>query len=141
MIKNVIYRNVLLDHFRHPRNRGELTGANVIHRGNNPRCGDEIEVGLFQHGETLDLVKFRGRGCSICIASASIMSEVVTGKKKEEAQLLCEKMQVWFGQGSSLEVKEPLHTLEALSSVRDFPARRRCVLIAWEALSNALVSI
>jgi len=135
---NKLYKSVLLDHFRHPRNKGDLEGADIVCRGSNPRCGDEIEVGLFFQGSFIDKVKFRGRGCSICIASASMMTEVVSGRSTDEARQLCDSMQNWFGQSSGLEISEAPEELEALSAVREYPARRRCVLLSWEALSDAI---
>ena len=100
MTTDGIYKDVLLEHFRHPRNKGELAGAAMIRRGSNPRCGDDIEVGLFLDGDILESVKFRGRGCSLCIASASLMTGAVSGKSRAEAQRLCEQMQSWLGHGA-----------------------------------------
>jgi len=133
-----LYKKVLMDHYHHPRNKGDLSGADIVRRGNNPRCGDEIEVGLFQQGDRVDRVRFRGRGCSICIAAASMMSEAVSGRSKKEARYLCEAMTHWFGEGNGSEVKEPPDALQALSAVREYPARRKCVMISWNALSDAL---
>ena len=141
MANNSFYKAVLLDHFRHPRNKGDLVGADVVVRGDNPRCGDEIEVGLFLRGNKLEQVKFRGRGCSVCIAAASMMSEAVTGRSKEEAHHLCEEMHNWFGKGNGTDVNQPPDDLEALSAVREYPARRRCVLLSWDALSDAIATL
>jgi nitrogen fixation NifU-like protein len=135
---NNLYKSVLLDHFHHPRNKGDLEDADVVRRGNNPRCGDEVEVGLFVHGDFIDKVKFRGRGCSICIASASMMTEAVSGRSADEARHLCDSMQNWFGQSTGQVVGEAPEVLEALSAVREYPARRRCVLLSWEALADAI---
>ena len=137
-----LYKAVLLEHFHQPRNKGGLQGADVVRRGSNPRCGDDIEVGLFVQGDRLERVKFRGRGCSVCIASASLMTEAVRGRRREEARSLCERMQVWFGQKmDGADVAEPPPDLEALAAVRDYPARSRCVLLSWQALSDALAAL
>lgn len=141
MVADSLYKEVLLDHFRHPRNKGELAAADMVRRGSNPRCGDDIEVGVSLRGDRLESVRFRGRGCSICIASSSLMTEAVTGKSLTEAQRLCEVMQSWFGKGDNAQVAEPPRDLEALSAVRDYPARRRCVMLSWEALSDALAAL
>ena len=134
-----LYQELLLDHFRNPRNKGELGGADMIQRGSNPRCGDEVEVGLFVRGNKIESVKFRGRGCSICVASSSMMTEAVSGRSRDEAHHLCEEMQAWFGQGSDeASVAAPLKALQALSGIREYQARHRCVLLSWEALSDAL---
>jgi nitrogen fixation NifU-like protein len=141
MVTEGLYKEVLLDHFRHPRNKGELAGADIVSRGSNPRCGDDIEVGLFVSGDRLESVKFRGRGCSVCIASASLMTQAVSGRRRVEAQRRCEQMQAWFGQGDDAGAAAPSGDLQALSAVRAYPARRRCVLLCWEALADALAAL
>lgn len=141
MPTNKLYKSVLLDHFHHPRNKGDLEGADIIRRGSNPQCGDEVEVGLFIKGNRLDRVKFRGRGCSICIASASMMTEAVSGRSTDEVRHLCDSMHHWFGQRSGTEISEAPEELKALSAVREYPARRRCVLLSWEALTDAINDI
>ncbi len=141
MTTHQLYKDVLLDHYRHPRNKGNLDGARVVGRGSNPRCGDEIEVGLFSHGNMLDRVQFRGRGCSICIAAASMMSEALSGRSKTEAAQLSVVMHRWFGNGNGAKVEPTPPALEALSAVREYPARRKCVMLCWEALSEALFAL
>lgn len=136
-----LYKTVLLDHFHHPRNKGDLSGADILRRGSNPRCGDEVEVGVYLQGTGIGKVRFRGRGCSLCIASASMMTESVCGKTSGEVRHLCESLKAWFGQGSGEAVPALPADLEALSAVRDYPARRRCVLLSWEALSDAIADV
>jgi len=133
-----IYKNVLLDHYHHPRNHGDVSDADVIRRGSNPRCGDDLEVGVKFDGEKLKQVAFHGRGCSICMASASMMTEAVTGLTRKEVGHLYEDMKAWFSSGEGDIVPEPPKSLCALSAVREYPARRRCVLLAWEALHGTL---
>lgn len=141
MAANSLYKDVLLGHFRNPRNKGELDGAAVVRRGSNPRCGDDIEVGIFMAGSRIDQVRFRGRGCSVCIASASMMTEAVAGHTSDETRHLCAQMHHWFGQGTGEDMTNPPPELEALSAVREYPARRRCVLLSWEALADALAAL
>jgi nitrogen fixation NifU-like protein len=141
MATDTLYKDILLEHSRHPRNKGELEGADVVCRGSNPRCGDEVEVGLFMQGDRLQSVRFRGRGCSVCMASSSLMTEAVSGRSRSEARDLCQQMQAWFTPGDGADVAEPLPALGALEAVRGYPARRRCVLLSWEALSEALASL
>jgi nitrogen fixation NifU-like protein len=141
MAAGTLYKDLLLEHFRHPRNKGGLQGADVVRRGSNPRCGDDIEVGLFVQGDRLERVKFRGRGCSVCIASASLMTEAVGGNNVDEARSLCGQMQAWFGDAPDTAVAEPPLDLQALAAVHDYPARRRCVLLSWQALSDALAAL
>jgi len=133
-----LYKGVLKDHYRHPRNCGDLGDADVVRRGTNPRCGDDVEVGIYYEGELLRQVRFRGRGCSVCIASASMMTEAVARKSRRAALQLAEEMKQWFNSGEGSQVPDPPESLRALSAVRGYPARRRCVLLAWEALDDAL---
>jgi len=135
-----LYKQTLLEHFRHPHNKqeGELIDADIVRRGANPRCGDEIEIGLYLDGDRLQQVKFRGRGCSVCIASSSMMTDAVSGQHTEAARQLCEDMRRWFRQGEGDTLADPPEKLQALTAVREYPARRRCVLLSWEALSDAL---
>lgn len=140
MDQDGLYKETLLQHFRQPRNREAQTldGADIVRRGANPRCGDEIEVGLYLDGETIRAVKFRGRGCSVCIASSSMMTEAVSGQDRSAARSICSGMRHWFEQGDGDALAEPPKDLQALAAVREYPARRRCVLSSWEALSDAL---
>lgn len=131
-----IYKDVLMDHYRHPRNRGDLADADVVRRGSNPRCGDDIDVGVNFADDKLEQVQFRGRGCSVCLASASMMTEAVTGKSKQDAHQLAAAMQAWFCADGEL----PAESLQALQAVRGSSARKRCVLLAWEALDDALAA-
>ena len=130
-----LYRDVLLDHYRNPRNKGDLAQADVVRRGRNPRCGDDIEVGVIFADEQLVQVRFRGRGCSVCLAAASMMTEAVSGQSKTEAQELCRSMIAWT-RGETDTVPTPY--LEAIDPARAHPARQRCVLLSWQALTEAL---
>lgn len=137
MSTETAYKEALLDHYRNPRNKGDTGDAQVVARGRNPRCGDDLEIGVDFDVDTLSRVRFRGRGCSICIASASMMTEAATGRKRSEARELLSVVDRWFGDDPSAGAEAP-ELLRPLSPVRDMPARRRCVLLAWEALGRAL---
>lgn len=131
-----VYKEVLLDHFHNPRNKGDLDGMDAIQRGSNPRCGDDIEIGVkYRHG-VIEAVRFRGRGCSICLASASIMSEAGSGLNLQQACRLSEKVRLWFD-GENTETPSNI-TIAALGAVRKHPARKKCVLLAWNALDEIL---
>ena len=131
-----LFKTILLDHYRHPRNHGRLDKADVVKRGRNPRCGDEVEIGVTFDGDKLEKVAFAGRGCSICIASASMMTEAVIGKNRSEASVLYRQITGWFSDDAGTEEITPC--LQALTAVRAYPARKRCVLLAWQALNEAL---
>jgi nitrogen fixation NifU-like protein len=143
MADQSVYKEQLLQHYRHPHNRqdGPLSDADIVRRGSNPRCGDEIEVGLYLEGDRISEVRFRGRGCSVCIASSSMMAEAVSGREQADVVTLCDGMRDWFNQGEGTAVQDPPASLSALAAVREYPARRRCVLLSWEALADALEAV
>lgn len=130
-----LYREVLMDHYRHPRNKGDLSTADVVRRGSNPRCGDDLEIGVCFAGDTVSRVCFHGRGCSVCMASASMMTEVVAGQSRHAVRALCDHMNAWtLGQSDQV----PAPPLQPLDAVRQHSARQRCVLLSWMALAEAV---
>lgn len=135
-----LYKDVLMDHYRRPRNHGRVSQPDAVGHGSNPLCGDELELGAKFDGDAIKQIRFRGRGCSLCLASASMMTEAVTGKVRAEALNISTAVQEWFTAGAVTPVPAELEPLATLSVVRGFPARRRCVLLAWEALDDALAA-
>lgn len=135
-----LYREVILDHYRNPRNRGTLTGDAVVRAElQNPTCGDEIELALVfdDQGRIAD-VRFAGRGCSISMASASMLTEALRGKTREDALELDRQVQAMLrGEG---DPPSPDQDLAALSGVAQFPVRVKCATLAWHALEHALGS-
>ncbi|HLY65389.1 MAG TPA: SUF system NifU family Fe-S cluster assembly protein [Chloroflexota bacterium] len=131
-----LYREIILDHYKQPRNRGELEPHTVRAEGNNPLCGDEIQVDIrLKDGELQDLA-FQGRGCSISQASASMMTEAVKTKPVAEVQELIDTFKgMMHGEDVDLEA---LGDLEALEGVQKFPVRIKCALLAWTTLEEAL---
>ena len=140
MTDQALYKATLLEHYRHPRNRSEgpIHNADAVERGANPRCGDEVEIGIFLGHEKIEAIQFRGRGCAICIASASMMTEAIRGLSSDAARQLYQQMRDWFGAvETTADVTLP-RDLQALAAVRDHPARQKCVMLSWEALAEAL---
>ena len=135
-MSEALYKQQLLDHARKPRNKGDLSGADRIARGSHPRCGDEIELGLFLDGDRVERVEFRGRGCSICIASASMLTEAAHGER-DDLLALCNTVQDWFDPKNARD-EAPRESLQALGPVRAHRARQRCALLSWDALRDAL---
>ena len=128
------YREIVLDHFQRPRNRQELEDANIEEHINNPLCGDHVTVYANVRDDTLEEVSFTGRGCSISQASASMLTEQLTGASRNEAE---QKIQA-FLQMMHTEENEDLGELAALKGVVQTPNRTRCATLAWEAIQRAL---
>jgi len=134
-----LYREVILDHYRSPRNRGELSDATVVVELNNPVCGDEIKLCLKVENDTVNDVRFSGRGCSISQSSASMMTEAVKGKPLSEALDMVERFKAMMRSEISADEAD-LGDLEALQGVSKFPVRIKCALLSWEALRQGLES-
>ncbi len=131
------YEDILREHYRHPRNQGGLETADRRERGRNPRCGDDIEVGVFLTDSGVVTVRFRARACSVCVASASLMTEAVAGLKTQDVQSLAVQLARWM----TSEDPPFSEALAALTAVRPQKARHRCVLLAWDALTAALLQL
>ena len=136
-----LYQEVILDHNRKPRNWGLPPEATHKAEGVNPLCGDHIHVALKVQGDTLETVGFEGESCAICKASASMMTTMVKGKPRAEAeQLVREFRDMATGK---LELGEPHHLgrLIVFAGVRDLPTRVKCAILPWHTLHAALNSI
>ena len=130
-----LYKEIVLDHFRRPRNRGELESADIEERIFNPLCGDEVTVYANLRDEKLAEVAFTGRGCAISQASASMLAESLEGKGREEAEgEISAFMQMMRG----AEENEQLGELAALKAIIQAPNRIRCATLAWEAMRRGL---
>ena len=145
-----LYREIILDHYRNPRNRGELP-VPPAHRseGFNPLCGDEVQVFLDVHDGTLADVKVSGQGCSISQSSASMMSQAVKGKSVDEARRMVRAFKAMMSihehelDGDGDEEADDLEDvklgdLEALRGVVKFPVRIKCATLAWNTLTQGL---
>lgn len=138
-----LYREIILDHYRTPRNRGTLeTPPAVVAQGHNPLCGDEIQVYLLVEGDVVRDVKVAGQGCSISQSSASMMTQAIKGKPLKEAHRLLDAFRRMMGLEVERDDAEPvkLGDLEALQGVVKFPVRIKCATLAWSTLAQALDS-
>ena len=136
-----LYQELILDHYRRPRNKGELEGATTSVTMKNPLCGDEVALHVLLEGDKVSDLKFSGRGCSISQASASMMTQLVKGKSAAEIKELRETfrdMVMGTMDANDQSVEKSLGSLRALSGVSRFPARVKCALLAWNALETAL---
>lgn len=132
-----LYQEVILDHYKNRRHRGEIEGATVTVDHNNPMCGDEIHLQVRLVDGRLENLGHTGNGCSISQASASMMSEVVIGKSTDEVNAIIEHMRAVM-HGTEEADEERLEDGVALAGVRQFPARVKCALLSWIALKDAL---
>lgn len=133
-----LYRSVIMDHYKNPRNKGSLEEDSVTIDMNNPTCGDRIHLTLKVEDGIVKDAKFDGEGCSISMSSASMMTQIIKGKKIEEALELADifsKMML----GEEFDVdKYDLGDVEALQGVAKFPARIKCATLAWKAMEKGV---
>lgn len=134
---SALYQEMILDHYRKPRNKGTMDNADRTVAMRNPLCGDEVDLQVALSDDGIADVKFTGRGCSISQASASMMTQIVKGKSTEEADELRRKFRQMIMGDQSLASDSTLGSLRSLSGVSRFPARVKCALLAWNALEKA----
>jgi nitrogen fixation protein NifU and related proteins len=133
-----LYQEVILEHSKAPRNYRELAGANQHAEGYNPLCGDHFTVYLNVEGDTVRDISFEGSGCAISKASASMMTQAVKGKSREEAQKIFSAFHKLVTTGEANGDRANLGKLEAFSGVFEFPVRVKCATLAWHTLQAAL---
>ena len=136
-----LYRDVILDHNRKPRNFGRLEGstAGEVHHaeGNNPLCGDRLTVFVALDGERVADIRFEGSGCAISTASASLMTEAVKGRDRAAVRALFDRVHTLLTRPET-SPDASLGKLAALGGVSEFPARVKCATLAWHTLNAAL---
>ena len=135
-----LYQELILDHYRRPRNKGELADADAHAALKNPLCGDEIEVQLSLDGDRVREIRFAGRGCSISQASASMMTQLARGRTAAELAVLTDRFAALLRGDATAAADEALGDLRALSGVSRFPSRHRCATLAWDAMRRALAA-
>ncbi len=133
-----LYRDVIVDHNRNPRNFGKLEPADAHADGHNPLCGDRLSVYANLDGDRISDVKFEGSGCAISVSSASLLTEAVKGKTRGEVQQLFDAVHELLTQQDAAVDMGKLGKLAALSGVREFPARVKCASLCWHTLNAAL---
>lgn len=133
-----LYRQVIMDHYKNPRNRGELEDEAVTINMNNPTCGDRIQLHLKVEDDKVTDVKFSGEGCSISQSSASMMTEAIKGLSIKDALKMSEVFSEMI-QGKEYDAEDlDLGDIEALQGVSKFPARIKCATLAWKAMEKGL---
>lgn len=136
---DTLYRQVIMDHYKNPRNKGQLQDGSLTIDMNNPTCGDRIHLTLKVDDGKITDAKFDGEGCSISMASASMMTQLIIGKNVKTAlqlsQLFSNMMQ---GKDYGEDIADDLGDIEALQGVSKFPARIKCATLAWKAMEKGL---
>jgi nitrogen fixation NifU-like protein len=135
---SALYQELILDHYRRPRNKGTLDKVDASAEMKNPLCGDEIALEVAFDGDSVSDLRFSGRGCSISQASASMMTQLVKGKRAEEIDAIRTRFRDLMLGDVSAAGEKSLGPLRALSGVARFPARVKCALLAWNALESAM---
>lgn len=134
---DTLYRQVIMDHYKNPRNKGAIEDGSVTIDMNNPTCGDRIHLTLDVQDGVVKEAKFDGEGCSISMASASMMTQVVKGQDVDTAM----KMSGIFSDmmlGKEYDDSIDLGDIEALQGVAKFPARIKCATLAWKAMEKGV---
>jgi nitrogen fixation protein NifU and related proteins len=136
---NELYQELILDHYRRPRNNHRLEHADHHAAGDNPLCGDHVSVFLKLDGNVVKEVTFEGSGCAISTASASIMTETLKGKTLDEAKTLFKQFHsLVTGESREVAISPGLGKLEVFSGVCQYPARVKCATLAWHTFAAAL---
>ena len=130
-----LYQQVILDHSKRPRNFGPLEGANCTAEGHNPLCGDHVTMFLRVDGDTIKDIHFVGDGCAISKASASLLTETLKGKPKDELKGLFDKFHQMITTG---QINGEVGKLAAFAGVHKFPARVKCAILPWHAAMAAI---
>ena len=133
-----LYRDVIVDHNRNPRNFGALDPADARADGHNPLCGDRLTMFVRLNGDRIREATFEGSGCAISVASASLLTEAVRGKSRDEVKALFDDIHALLTQQDASVDVAKLGKLAALSGVREFPARVKCASLCWHTLNAAL---
>ena len=132
-----LYRRVIMDHYKNPRNKGSIEDGALTIDMNNPTCGDRIHLTLQVEDGIIQNSKFDGEGCSISMASASMMTQAVKGKRVEEALQLSSTFSDMM-LGKDYDNSMELEDIESLGGVSQFPARIKCATLAWKAMEKGV---
>ncbi|MFD1415620.1 Fe-S cluster assembly sulfur transfer protein SufU [Oceanobacillus jeddahense] len=133
---DTLYRQVIMDHYKNPRNRGTLEDESITVDMNNPTCGDRIQLQLDIENGIVKDAKFQGEGCSISMASASMMTQAIKGLEVETALKMSESFsEMMLGEDVD---SEEMGDIEALQGVSKFPARIKCATLAWKAMEKGV---
>ncbi len=133
-----LYQQVILDHNKNPRNFRKMEHPDGFAHGNNPLCGDQIDVYLKLKDGIVEDVSFEGQGCAICTSSASMMTLALKGRSEQEAHALFESFHHALTEDAPHPEDVPLGKLSVLKGVKDYPVRVKCATLAWHTFDAAL---
>jgi nitrogen fixation protein NifU and related proteins len=133
-----LYQEVILDHYKRPRNFGPLEGADHKADGHNPLCGDRVTIYIVMDQDVIRDIRFEGEGCAISTASASLMTEILKGKTLAEVEALFGEFHEMLTGDPSQPANPAQGKLAVFSGVREFPARVKCATLSWHTLQAAL---
>ena len=138
-----LYKEIILDHAKNPRNKGKCTGYNHDAKAHNPLCGDKVHIFLnLDNDKNIKELSFEGEGCAISLASASILTDVLKGKDFNVAKIIIDNFLNLIKENKSITLNslndDQKTTLMSLSGVKDFPMRVKCATMAWHTVSSAL---
>ncbi len=134
---DAIYQEVILKHYRNPARRGDMDAPDAVVTMRNPTCGDDIVLQLKVAGETIEDARFKGQGCAISQASASMMAQMIVGKTWAEAEPLLARFRDMIRGDAEAARDKALGDLRALSGVSRLPRRVKCAMLPWDALEEA----
>ena len=132
-----LYQEIIIDHNRNPRNFREMENANQQACGANPLCGDELTIFLHVKDNVITDISFKGKGCAISTASASLLTDTLKGKTIAESDQLFQQMHAMLTKTEQIDL-EAIGKLSVLAGVNEFPARVKCASLAWHTLQAAL---
>ncbi len=137
-LEDDLYREIILEHYKSRRNRGQVEGATSTSEGFNPSCGDDLELSIKVDDGVVSDLRYEGQGCSICCASADMLCEAIKGRTVEEARDLLARFNGMLTANRSPDFPEEASDLEAMQGVKNFPVRIKCALLAWKTLEGML---
>jgi nitrogen fixation NifU-like protein len=132
-----LYKDIILEHYKNPKNKGTMVNYDIIASGSNPLCGDEIEIYIKLDGTKLKEIKFSSKGCSISQASASILAQLIEGKEIANVILIIDALKSMM-RGEAWNHNIDIGDMEVFQGVRNFPVRVKCASLSWIALENSL---
>jgi nitrogen fixation NifU-like protein len=137
---DALYQEIILEHNRKPKNFREIEGADRTIQGRNPLCGDELTLWMKLEGDAIADVSFKGQGCAISKASASLMTAAVKGKSRAEAERLFDQFHRLVRGEMAEDEQKSLGSLRAFAGVAKFPNRVKCASLAWHAMHSAIAN-